>query len=139
MKKGQVYQGIVEKVKFPNKGIVTIEGEEEKVVVKGTLPQQKVEFVINKKRKGKCEGRLLQVVEQSPSETREAPCCHFGACGGCSYQTLPYEEQLNLKANQVKELLDEVHAYIGAGGIEGKTLENPGGHRSIEGFTGHQG
>ena len=123
MKKGQVYQGIVEKVKFPNKGIVTIEGEEEKVVVKGTLPQQKVEFVINKKRKGKCEGRLLQVVEQSPFETREAPCCHFGACGGCSYQTLSYEEQLNLKANQVKELLDEVCTDYEFLGIKGSPIE----------------
>ena len=119
MKKGQTYQGIVEKVKFPNKGIVAIEGEEEKVVVKGTLPQQKVEFVINKKRKGKCEGRLLEVVEPSPLETREAFCCHFGACGGCSYQTLPYEEQLNLKASQVKELLDEVCSDYEFLGIKG--------------------
>ncbi len=123
MKKGQIYQGIVEKVKFPNKGIVAIEGEEEKVVVKGTLPQQKVEFVINKKRKGKCEGRLLEVVEQSPLETREAPCCHFGACGGCSYQTLPYEEQLNLKASQVKELLDEVCSDYEFLGIKGSPVE----------------
>ncbi len=116
MKKGERYQGIVGQVKFPNKGIVYIEGEEEKVVVKGALPGQKVEFVINKKRKGKCEGRLLEVVEKSPLETREAPCCHFGPCGGCSYQTLPYEEQLNLKAAQVKELLDEVcsdYEFIG--------------------------
>ncbi len=108
MKKGQKYQGIVEKVKFPNKGIVMIDGEEEKVIVKDALPEQKVEFVINKKRKGKCEGRLLKVVEKSPLETEEALCCHFGECGGCSYQTLPYEEQLKLKASQVKELLDEV-------------------------------
>ena len=116
MKKGERYQGVVGQVKFPNKGIVNIEGEEEKVVVKGALPGQKVEFVINKKRKGKCEGRLLEVVEKSPLEKREAPCCHFGPCGGCSYQTLPYEEQLNLKAEQVKELLDEVcsdYEFIG--------------------------
>ena len=47
-------EGIVEKVKFPNKGIVKVEDSE--VTVKNTIPGQKVSFVINKKRKGKAEG-----------------------------------------------------------------------------------
>ena len=51
MKKGQMCEGIVEKVKFPNKGIVKVEDSE--VTVKNTIPGQKVSFVINKKRKGK--------------------------------------------------------------------------------------
>ena len=49
MKKGQMCEGIVEKVKFPNKGIVKVEDSE--VTVKNTIPGQKVSFVINKKRK----------------------------------------------------------------------------------------
>ena len=57
MKKGQMCEGIVEKIKFPNKGIVKVEDSE--VTVKNTIPGQKVSFVINKKRKGKAEGRLL--------------------------------------------------------------------------------
>ena len=52
-------EGIVEKVKFPNKGIVKVEDSE--VTVKNTLPGQNVSFVINKKRKGKAEGRLLEI------------------------------------------------------------------------------
>ena len=106
MKKGQMCEGIVEKVKFPNKGIVKVEDSE--VTVKNTIPGQKVSFVINKKRKGKAEGRLLEILEKSELENAEANCPHYGVCGGCNYQTLPYEEQLKLKAGQVLELMKVV-------------------------------
>lgn len=105
MKKGQILEGIVERVDFPNKGIVVC--EEGSCVVKNALPGQKVSFGVNKVRKGRAEGRLLEVIEKSPLEM-ESPCPHFGACGGCSYQTLPYEEQLKLKEAQVKRLLTPV-------------------------------
>ncbi len=105
MKKGQVYEAIVERVDFPNKGIVpTGEGT---VIVKNSLPGQKIRFSINKVRKGKAEGRLLEVIEKSPLETG-SPCSHFGVCGGCTYLSLPYEEQLQIKKQQVKKLLDSV-------------------------------
>ena len=55
MKKGQVLEGIVERVAFPNKGIVSVEGEEQKVIVKNAIEGQKIRFSINKKRKGKAE------------------------------------------------------------------------------------
>lgn len=105
MKKGQIYEGTVEYVAFPNKGVLTVEGE--KVIVKHTVAGQKISFSITKKRKGKCEGRLLEVLEKSPLE-RESACPHFGICGGCEFQTLPYEEQLKMKEAQVKALLEPV-------------------------------
>lgn len=106
MKKGQVYEGIIEKVEFPNKGIVTVEGEEKKVIVKNGIPGQKVRFAVNKIRKGKAEGRLLEVLSKSPLEQREPVCSIFPACGGCMYQTMPYEKQMEMKGQQVKEILD---------------------------------
>ncbi len=105
MKKGQVYEGIVERVDFPNKGIVKV--GEDTVVVKNSLPGQKVKLSVNKVRKGKAEGRLLEVMEKSPLETGH-PCSYFGVCGGCTYLSLPYEEQLSIKEAQVKKLLDSV-------------------------------
>lgn len=105
MKKGQVYEGVVERVDFPNKGIVKTEGGS--CVVKNALPGQKVSFGVNKVRKGKAEGRLLEILEKSPMET-ESQCPHFGTCGGCTYISLPYEEQLKIKEEQVKKLLDSV-------------------------------
>ena len=105
MKKGEIYEGIIEKVDFPNKGYVNIDGE--KVIVKNGIPGQKVRFMINKKRSGRAEGRLLEVLEKSPLEVREPVCKNFPACGGCMYQTMSYEEQLKMKETQVKGLLQE--------------------------------
>ena len=113
MKKGEIYEGIVEKMDFPNKGIIYIEGE--RVTVKNALPGQKVKFLVNKKRKGKCEGRLLEVTEPAAVELADA-CPHFGICGGCLFQTFPYEEQLKIKEGQVRELLEGV---LGTPGVLG--------------------
>ena len=107
MKKGQIIEGIVECVEFPNKGIVRTE-DGGRVIVKNVVPGQKVSASINKVRKGKCEGRLLEVLERSAKEQPEAACIHAGESGGCTYQTLPYEEQLAMKASQVKKLIDDV-------------------------------
>lgn len=107
MKKGQIIEGVIERVEFPNKGIITVE-EGKQVVVKNGIEGQKVSVAINKVRKGKCEGRLLEVLEKSPLELKESGCAHAGICGGCTYQSLPYEEQLALKAKQVKKLIDDV-------------------------------
>ena len=105
MKKGQILEGTIERVEFPNKGIIRL--EDRQAVVKNGLPGQKVRFSVNKVRKGKCEGRILEVLEPSPVEI--APDCpHFPACGGCTYRNLPYEEQLKLKEEQIKGLLDGV-------------------------------
>ena len=70
MKKGDLIEGIVSEVKFPNKGIV--ETEEGAVVVKNAITGQRVQARVNKKRKGKAEGALLSVLERSPLE-RETP------------------------------------------------------------------
>ncbi len=104
MKKGDLVEGIVREVKFPNKGIV--ETEEGAVVVKNAITGQRIQARINKKKKGKAEGALLSVLDRSPLE-RETPCPAFGTCGGCTYLCLPYEEQLKIKEAQVRELLTE--------------------------------
>lgn len=131
MKKGDTCEARVEKIEFPNKGILYIDGE--KVVVKNAIPGQTVRFVVNKKRKGKCEGRLLEVVEHSELECPEESCPQAGICGGCLYQTLPYEEQLRIKEAQVKELLDSVcDAYVFEG-IKGSPTA--GGYRNKMEFS----
>ena len=106
MKKGTIYEGIVRCVKFPNKGVVSVENGEQEVSVKYAIPGQKVKILVNKVRKGKAEGRILEVLEASPEEMK-SPCPHFGMCGGCAYQSLPYEKQLELKENQVRDLLKD--------------------------------
>ena len=55
MKKGQILEGYIERVDFPNKGFAVVEDEEKKVIVKNTVPEQKVRFAVNKIRKGQAE------------------------------------------------------------------------------------
>ena len=138
MKKGEICEGIVEQVKFPNKGWVRLlpvvkelteeslhtaaeenmapasgafaeAAKAEYVMVKNVIPGQKLSIRITKVRKGKGEGRVLRLLAPSPDEVK-APCPHFGSCGGCLYLSLPYEKQLALKEAQVRELLEEVLA-----------------------------
>ena len=111
MKKGEIYQGIIERVEFPNKGIVQI--EDKKVIVKNGMPGQHVKFMINKKKGSKVEGRLLEVLEHSYLETRKPVCSIFPECGGCMYQTMSYENQLEMKAKQIQSLIDQA---VKAGG-----------------------
>ncbi len=108
MKKGERYIGTVARMAFPNRGIVAVDGETETAVVKNALPGQEVEFVVSKKRNGRCEGRLLRVVTPSPLECEPERCPHFGICGGCTFQSIPYEDQLKIKERQVRELLQPV-------------------------------
>lgn len=103
MKKGEIYEGTIEKTEFPNRGI--IRAEDRRIIIKNTLPGQKIRYRVKKLRKGTGEGQLLEVLEPSPLEISPA-CPHFGLCGGCTYQNLPYGEQLRLKEGQLRELLD---------------------------------
>ena len=104
MKKGEVYEGIIEQVDFPNKGRVMVDGQP--VIVKNGMPGQRVRFMINKKRGGRVEARLLEVLEPSPLETRKPVCSIFPQCGGCMYQTMNYSHQLEMKQEQIRRLLD---------------------------------
>lgn len=104
MKKGEEFTGRVETVCFPNRGVVHV-GETE-VIVKNTIEGQIIRFRISKKRNGRAEGRLLEVLEPSPAETQEPGCSIYPLCGGCQYRTLPYKEQLKMKEEQVIRLLE---------------------------------
>ncbi|HHX61136.1 MAG TPA: 23S rRNA (uracil(1939)-C(5))-methyltransferase RlmD, partial [Epulopiscium sp.] len=68
----------------------------------------KIQGRVTKKRRNKCEGRLLSVLEKAPHEV-EPFCKHFGpeGCGGCAIQQLSYEDQLVRKQEQVRELFKD--------------------------------
>lgn len=119
IKRGNQYDGTVTEVDFPIKGKVKIECEaggtpspctefESVLTVKGVLPGQRVRIQVKKNHKGNRQGNLIEILSPSPMENCMDTCPHFGRCGGCSYQTMSYENQLSYKASQVKKLLDTV-------------------------------
>jgi len=110
MKKGEIIEVKIEDIKFPNKATSTYNGKS--VVIKGALPGQKISARIAKIRHGVIEAKTLEVLEKANYE-QEPNCKHFTDCGGCSYQHVPYEKQLEMKSKQVKAILDNVitHDY----------------------------
>lgn len=115
LKKKQVVQGTIEKTIFPNKGVLYV--EDSPVYVGGTFKGQKVSARLFKRKKGTWEGQLLEVLE-NPSYFVNPSCTYFGQCGGCSAQQLSYEEQVQIKHNQVLELLENA----GIKGFEDKGI-----------------
>ena len=103
MKKRDIVEGIVERVDFPNKGVIMLE-DGTKCIVKNALPGQKISAQIQKLKKNKAEARLLEVIEED-SDAVKSPCRHFGQCGGCNYLSMPYIKELGLKEQQVRGLL----------------------------------
>jgi 23S rRNA (uracil1939-C5)-methyltransferase len=77
------------------------------------LPGERVRVRLREEKRGYARAELVEILEASPQ--RIAPrCVHFGMCGGCHYQNLPYEEQLKAK----KEILRDQLVRIGR-------IENP--------------
>ena len=77
------------------------------VFVEGVIPGDVVNIQITKKRKNYCEGRVIELVTPSPDRL-PAFCEHFGTCGGCKWQILPYEKQLFYKEKQAKDQLQRI-------------------------------
>lgn len=77
------------------------------VFVPFTVPGDVVDLQIRKKKHSYCEAEVIRFVEYS--KIRTAPMCqHFGTCGGCKWQNLPYEEQLKAKQKQVYDQLRRI-------------------------------
>ena len=84
------------------KSLVRHEGKV--VFVSGAIPGDKVNIQIGKSKKDWAEGRAINIVEPSPD--RLLPFCkHFGTCGGCKWQMLPYEKQLQFKQQEAEQNL----------------------------------
>lgn len=77
------------------------------IFVPFTVPGDVVDLQITKKKHKYCEARVLRFIEYS--NVRAIPKCeHFGICGGCKWQNLPYEEQLKAKQKQVFDQLTRI-------------------------------
>lgn len=77
------------------------------VFVPFCVPGDVVDVQIVKKKHSYCEGRVERFVSYSKVRT-EPVCTHFGICGGCKWQNLPYEEQLKAKQQQVFDQLTRI-------------------------------
>ena len=91
MKKNECYRGEVRSLRFPNKGIVIAEGEETPVLVKNTLPGQKITFRCKRLRRGRPEGLLLEVKEAKAPETGTGTGSAFPGLSGLPSEGLSFQ------------------------------------------------
>jgi len=102
LKRGQTCEVRIDDLAFGGKGVGRVEGFV--VLVDGGVPGDLVKVRVDKVRGNYAEGRALEVVAPSPDRV-QARCEHFGLCGGCRWQNLPYALQLDYKRRQVVEAL----------------------------------
>lgn len=72
------------------------DGVRDEVEIPFTMPGDRVLVSLGKRRRGRISGRLEQIVEASPDRVL-GRCAHFGVCGGCRWQHVPYAQQLRIK------------------------------------------
>ncbi|KUJ90449.1 MAG: TrmA family RNA methyltransferase [Thermoanaerobacter thermocopriae] len=104
MKRNDIITVEIKDMEFGGFGIGYFEGK--KVKIKGALLGQIIKAKVKKVKKDMVEGEIVEVIENSPLE-KQSFCPHFGDCGGCIYQNVDYSDQLKIKEDIVKKLLEK--------------------------------
>jgi 23S rRNA (uracil1939-C5)-methyltransferase len=114
LRKDQELDLHVDSLAFGGNGVARLNGFV--VFVRRALPGDTVRARITKVKRNHAEADALEIVEAGAPRV-EAPCQHYPACGGCRFQDLAYEAQVEAKAHQVADALSRI------GRLEGFELE----------------
>lgn len=77
------------------------------IFIEGAVPGDVADVFVTKNKKDWAEGRAVRIHQFSP-DRNEPFCSHFGTCGGCKWQMLPYEKQLQYKQQEVEQHLRRI-------------------------------
>ena len=113
----------IEKMEFPNFGLAYEDGN--KIYAKNTLVGQKLQVRAVRRRR-KIEATVLEILQKAPNEI-DPKCDKFGICGGCTFQNIPYDDELVIKKEMVISLLSKQ-------GIENFEFLGIEGSKEIEGY-----
>ncbi len=102
---GTPYTVTIEKLTFGGSGLAHVEGLP--VFVPDSIPGQQVQIVLTKRKERYAEGKVVKVVRKAKEEI-PARCPHFHDCGGCVWQNLPYDKQIDYKEEIVRETLNHL-------------------------------
>lgn len=108
VRKGEELELRVDSLAYGGSGVTRHDGFV--VFVRGGVPGDDVRARITKVKRGFAEGIVTEVVTPSPSRV-EAPCRHFGVCGGCRFQDLAYDVQVAEKERQVRDALVRIGRF----------------------------
>ncbi len=105
LRAGQNHTVTIEKLTFGGAGLAHVEGVA--VFVENAIPGQQVEIVLTKARDRSFEAKVTKVIRKSKDEI-PARCAHFHDCGGCTWQNLSYQKQLEYKEDIIRETLEHL-------------------------------
>jgi 23S rRNA (uracil1939-C5)-methyltransferase len=115
MKQNDTYPVKIERLSAEGEGTVKI--EHRSVTVRGTVPGDEAVIRIRSVKRHTATGEVVELT--SPAVERVAPACpHFGVCGGCRRQDIPYDVQCALKAEIVRSALSEARGIGPVGDVE---------------------
>lgn len=120
IRKNDVIEVKIDSIAFGGKGVARI--DDFVVFVRGGIPKQKLKVKIIKKKKSFAEAIIEKIIKQSPYYV-EPPCKYFSDCGGCKHQDIDYNFQLEMKDQQIKEVIEHLGEF-GNVKIE-KTIPSP--------------
>jgi 23S rRNA (uracil1939-C5)-methyltransferase len=110
VKRGQTIELEIETLVYGGRGLARVDGMA--VFVERALPGDKVQARIFRKKKSHAEARVVAVIHPSPFRVNP-PCPYSGFCGGCTWQHLDYQKQLEFKRAHVMESLEHVGRQAG--------------------------
>jgi 23S rRNA (uracil1939-C5)-methyltransferase len=105
VRKGEEVDVRIDSLAYGGNGVGRLDGFV--VFVRGGLPGDVVRARVTKVKRGFAEASVEALLEPSSGRV-EAPCRHFGVCGGCRFQDLAYEEQATAKERQVRDALTRI-------------------------------
>lgn len=105
MRKKREIEAVIERVDYPN--IAVVSDKTGPVYGKGGIEGQKIRVRLGKKKEVGREGKTVEVLEKSPLEHFNG-CTHQEVCGGCTYQSISYEAEEQIKIGQMKRLFKDV-------------------------------
>lgn len=122
LKKGTEAEFTIEDAAFEGKGIAKVDGLA--VFVPNTAPGDRVKARITKSKKNYREGKLLEVLEPGPRRI-DPKCRHARECGGCSWQHVDYQYQLEFKSEQVQDHMERIGGFDAIGVRDTIGCEDP--------------
>ena len=109
VRKGEELELFIDSLAYGGNGVARLNGFV--VFVRGALPGDRVRARVTKTKRGFAEAVAEAVLEPSAMRV-EAPCRHFGVCGGCRFQDLAYEAQIAAKEQQVRDALTRIGRIV---------------------------
>ncbi|MDI6687383.1 MAG: 23S rRNA (uracil(1939)-C(5))-methyltransferase RlmD, partial [Desulfobacterales bacterium] len=105
IKKGQILELRVSDIAFGGKGLARVDGMA--VFVDGAAPLDLIDARIIKKKKSYADARIVSIKEPSPYRI-DPPCMYSSYCGGCKWQFLAYDKQLEFKQKHVIDSIEHI-------------------------------